>query len=122
MISLSSLVWDNSLQRRTKWSKPQCYSALDLSFSLRFCSPYLLLAAGCKCFVGSGRVLFVCFCFLTLAYEIMFLLNPVQYVVNLVRKISALTFNSDNSLACFVLIQNQIPGKAMCSGFFNKLK
>lgn len=34
----------------------------------------------------------------------MVLLKPLQYVVNLVRKISTFTFNSDNSLACFVLI------------------
>lgn len=40
--------------------------------------------------------------FLALAYGITVLLKPVQYVINFVRKISALTFNSDNSIACFV--------------------
>lgn len=34
----------------------------------------------------------------------MVLLNPLHYVVNLVRKTSALTFISDNNLGYFVLI------------------
>lgn len=81
-----------------------------LVFSLRFCSSYLLLAAGCRCF------------FFSLGYEIIVLLKPVHYVVNLVRQISALSLNSDNSLACFVVIKNQGPVKVTCNGFFNKLK
>lgn len=76
-------------------------------FSVRFCSPYLLLAVSRK----HGD-------FLALAYEIMILLNPPHYVVNLVRKTSALTFISDNNLDCFVnSSQIEFQGRIYCSNF-----
>lgn len=62
--------------------------------------------------------------FLALAYKIMVLLNPLHYVVNLVRKTSALTFISDNNIDYFVLILPKSNSKEGCivMGFFYKLE
>lgn len=52
----------------------------------------------------------------------MVLLNPLHYVVNLVRKTSALTFISDNNTDYFVLILPKLNSKEgyivmVCLGF-----
>lgn len=53
----------------------------------------------------------------------MVLLNPLHYVVNLVRKTSALTFISDNNLGYFVLILPKSNSKGGCIViFFYKLE